>query len=56
MIARILVGIVFATMAIGFIWFFAQVLYLGVREFFKVHGRTKTAKSTSKTISGPTTP
>ena len=57
MIVRILVGIVFITLAIGFLWFFAQVMYLGIREFFK----SKTAiampsTTSSKTKTKKTTP
>lgn len=42
MLARIIVGVALAVMAGGFLWFMAQVIYLGVREFFRIHkGKAK---------------
>ena len=37
MLARIIVGIALTVMAAGFLWFMAQVICLGVKEFFRVH-------------------
>lgn len=48
MIARIIVSIALIAMAVGFLWFLAQVLYLGTKEFFKVRANKAHLKITSK--------
>ena len=48
MIARIIVSIALIAMAVGFFWFLVQVLYLGTKEFFKVHRNKSHFKIASK--------
>lgn len=38
MVARLLVGGALITLGAGFVWFAGSVIYLGVREFFRIHG------------------
>lgn len=44
MIARIIVGIALTALTVSFVWFMAQVIYLGVKEFFKQKSK-KTTKN-----------
>lgn len=46
MIIRLLISAALLVLAVAFIWFTANVIYLGVKEFFKIHG-SKKAKKTS---------
>lgn len=48
MIARIIVCIILSIMAIGFLWFIAQIIYLGMQEFFKKHNGKKLLVKSSK--------
>lgn len=54
MLLRIIVGVALIVMATGFLWFMAQVIYLGVREFFKIHSSSTSA--THKKQRGRTAP
>ena len=47
MLVRIIVGIALLAFAAGFIWFAAQVIWLGTKEFFRIHSKTATAPTTS---------
>ena len=49
MLVRIIVGIALLAFAAGFIWFAAQVIWLGTKEFFRIHSKTATAPATSTT-------
>jgi len=40
MLLRIIVGIALVIFAAGFLWFMAQVIWLGLKEFFKQHKLT----------------
>lgn len=39
MLARIIIGLALAVFSAGFIYFAAQVIYLGIKEFFRIHGK-----------------
>lgn len=47
MLVRIIVGIALLAFAAGFIWFAAQVIWLGTKEFFRIHSKTATAPTTA---------
>ena len=47
MLVRIIVGIALLAFAAGFIWFAAQVIWLGTKEFFRIHSKTTTAPATA---------
>ena len=49
MLVRIIVGIALLAFAAGFIWFAAQVIWLGTKEFFRIHSKTTTAAATTAT-------
>ena len=49
MLVRIIVGIALLAFATGFIWFAAQVIWLGTKEFFRIHSKTTTAPATAVT-------
>ena len=49
MLVRIIVGIALLVFAAGFIWFAAQVIWLGTKEFFRIHSKTAIAPATSTT-------
>lgn len=49
MLVRIIVGIALLAFAAGFIWFAAQVIWLGTKEFFRIHSKTATAPATTVT-------
>ena len=57
MLVRIIVGIALLAFAAGFIWFAAQVIWLGTKEFFRIHSKTTTASATTvtSTTSTPST-
>ena len=57
MLVRIIVGIALLAFAAGFIWFAAQVIWLGTKEFFRIYSKTATipATSTTSTTSSATT-
>ena len=52
MVARLFVVAALIVLSAGFLWFAGNVIYLGVREFFK----PKQAEPTAKATSIPTTP
>ena len=54
MLVRIIVGIALLAFAVGFIWFAAQVIWLGTKEFFRIHSKTAIAPATSTTSSATT--
>lgn len=43
MVIRIILGIALLVFAAGFIWFAAQVIWLGTKEFFRIHSKPTTA-------------
>ena len=49
MLVRIIEAIALLAFAAGFIWFAAQVIWLGTKEFFRIHSKTATAPATSTT-------
>jgi len=49
MIVRILVGLGLIVLGGGFVFFAANVIWLGTREFFKIYGPKTTNKTTNKT-------
>ena len=49
MLVRIIEGIALLAFAAGFIWFAAQVIWLGTKEFFRIHSKTTTASATTVT-------
>ena len=49
MLVRIIVGIALLAFAAGSIWFAAQVIWLGTKEFFRIHSKTAIAPATSTT-------
>ena len=49
MLVRINVGIALLAFAAGFIWFAAQVIWLGTKEFFRIHSKTTTTSATTVT-------
>ena len=55
MLVRIIVAIALLAFAAGFIWFAAQVIWLGTKEFFRIHSKTATAPATSTTSVTSTT-
>lgn len=59
MLVRIIVSLALIVFLVGFVWFAAQVIWLGTKEFFKIHmkgGATATAPTTSSASSAtPTT-
>ena len=55
MLVRIIVGIALLAFAAGFIWFAAQVIWLGTKEFFRIHSKTTTAPATATTATPSTT-
>ena len=55
MLVRIIVAIALLAFAAGFIWFTAQVIWLGTKEFFRIHSKTTTAPATTVTATPSTT-
>ena len=49
MLVRIIVGIALLAFAAGFIWFAAQVIWLGTKEFFRIHSKTTATSATTVT-------
>ena len=49
MLVRVIVTIALLVFAAGFIWFAAQVIWLGTKEFFRIHSKTAIAPATSTT-------
>lgn len=50
MLVRIIIGIALLAFAAGFIWFAAQVIWLGTKEFFRIHSKSSTAPATTATV------
>lgn len=55
MVARLFVGGALIVLAAGFLWFAGNVIYLGVKEFFKQKNAEPSTAPTSP-ASTPTTP
>ena len=55
MLVKIIVGIALLAFAAGFIWFAAQVIWLGTKEFFRIHSKTVTAPATTVASTTSTT-
>lgn len=55
MIVRILVSLALIVFACGFTWFAAQVIWLGTKEFFRIHGKSSATSATPSVGSSTTT-
>jgi len=53
MILRILISIMTVVLAAGFIFFAGNVIWLGTKEFFRIYGSKRKAKSSGKTSPAP---
>lgn len=54
MLVRIIVGIALLAFAAGFIWFAAQVIWLGTKEFFRIHSKTTTTTAPATAVTSTT--
>ena len=54
MLVRIIVGIALLAFAAGFIWFAAQVIWLGTKEFFRIHSKTTTTTAPTTAVTSTT--